>query len=473
MLLRNSIYVKLFISHFLAVFIISGGISIFLYTRASDSLHFGLQERLQSSAALISLTLDANDIRHIRSQEDVDDPAYIQALGQLRAMKRVNHDIAYLYIMRIEGGRVFFVVDSDETDGQAMPGYEYTLVVPNLLRGFHSVTVNDTIVSDEWGAFLMSFAPIKNGNGEFLLGVDMRADDVQEKYRDLRISALISLLVALVLAFFLARFIAGRFMPPINLAIKGCTDIAAGKFNTHIDLRTNDELAHLLTAFNDMAAALNAAEKLKNDTFAELKQSRDELETRVEQRTSDLKEVNDRLSNEIAMRLVAQQALHEAATTDTLTRLWNRRATIERLEHEIARSKRTKNSFTVMMMDLDHFKNINDTKGHSAGDAILEETALRMRSMLRSQDLAARWGGEEFVILLPDTSAEQGQIVAEKLRCRLADSPYFHNGEAIYVTASFGVAQYDGLSEVMAVVNAADKAMYDAKKNGRNRVEMD
>ena len=468
----RSLHFKLFLSHVLMVFLVSGSIGTFLYFRAAESLLQGLQDRLQSSAALISWTIDANDVRHIRKADDIDDENYLKVLDHLRALRRMNPDVSYLYVMRLEGQRVFFVIDSDESDGQAQPGQEYTPNVPKLIQGFTSVAVDNEVVLDEWGAFLSGYAPIKNSGGEFLIGVDMRADAVQDKYSSLRITGGISLVTSVVLAFFFGRIIASRFMIPIKLAVKGCKEIASGKLETRIPEQINDELDELLEAFNNMADALSSAEREKNLAFGKLTQSRDELGIRVQQRTSDLKEMNDRLSNEIAMRMVAQQALHEAATTDPLTRLANRRSMLERLEHEVSRCKRRQTSFTVLMMDLDRFKNINDTLGHAAGDSILEEAAMRMKSMLRSQDTASRWGGEEFLILLPDTNIEHGTHVAEKLRCRMADAPFFSNGEILQVTASFGVAGYSWQGDAMTVIASADRAMYEAKQNGRNRVEV-
>ena len=468
----RSLHFKIFLSHVLAVLLVSGSIGAFLYSRAADSLLHGLQDRLQSSAALISWTIDANDLRHIRTAKDINDENYLKVLDHLRALRRMNPDVSYLYIMRLEGSRVVFVVDSDESDGQALPGQEYSPNVLKLIQGFTSVAVDNEVVPDEWGDFLSGYAPIKNSGGEFLVGVDMRADAVQDKYSSLRIAGSISLAATVVLAFLLARLIASRFMVPIKLAVNGCKEIASGKLETRIHEQSNDELDQLLEAFNNMADVLSSAEREKNEAFNKLTQSRDELGIRVQQRTADLKEMNDRLSNEIAMRMVAQQALHEAATTDPLTRLANRRAMLERLEHEVSRCKRSQTSFTVLMMDIDRFKNINDTLGHAAGDSILEEAAMRLKSMLRSQDSAGRWGGEEFLIILPDTTIEHGTHVAEKLRSRMADAPFFSNGEVLQVAASFGVAAYSGQGDAMTVIASADRAMYEAKKNGRNRVEV-
>lgn len=465
-----SIRIKLFLSHVLAVLLVSGSIGTFFFASAAESLMDGLKERLQASAALISQTIDANTLRTVLTPADVSQPGYVDTLAQLRALKRMNGDISYLYVMRQEGEQIIFVVDSDETDKQALPGTEYPHRLPSLLKGFTGVAVDSKIVSDQWGAFLSGYAPVKNSSGDFLVGIDMRADKVALKSRNLRISGFCSLLASIALAFLFAKYLAARFTGPIRLAIDRCTAIAAGKLDQQILLRTDDELDQLLQAFNNMSATLSLAERKKEEAYTALKRSKEELEIRVRQRTADLNEVNDKLSREIAERIIAQTALQEAASIDPLTRLFNRRAMKERLEHEIARSRRNQRPFTVLVVDLDHFKAVNDSKGHDAGDSILLETSVRMKSMLRSQDAIARWGGEEFVILLPETARCCGKQVAEKIRRRIADVPFYANGEEIRITASFGVAEFGQESEITQVLKAADEAVYAAKRQGRNRI---
>jgi len=473
MLFNLSIRAKLFISHIVAVIIVSGSIGTYFFNSAAENLTNGLQERLQASAALISQTFDANTLKNIQSSSDVSHPEYLDALQKLRTLKRMNSDIAFLYIMRQKGGKVFFVVDSDETEKQALPGTEYSPSPPSLIKGFTGVAVDQEIISDEWGAFLSGYAPLKNSEGEFLVGLDMRANKVHNKSKKLRLSGCYSLLASIVLAFLFARYLAARFTGPIHLAIDRCTAIAAGKLDERLLVRTGDELDQLLKAFNDMSATLAVAEQKKREAFTDLQRSRDELEIRVMQRTSDLNEVNNKLNQEIAQRIIAQNALQEAAGTDPLTRLFNRRAMMERFDHEVARNHRNQLPFTVMAVDLDHFKSVNDTKGHAAGDSILVETGVRMKSMLRSQDAIARWGGEEFIILLPETTLQCGMIAAEKIRRRIADVPFYFNGEEIHVTASFGLAEFGRDSEIDQVLQAADNAVYSAKKKGRNRIEIE
>jgi diguanylate cyclase (GGDEF)-like protein len=465
---------KLFLSHVMAVLLVSGSIGTYFYTSASESLMDGLKERLQASAALISQTLDADILRTVQSEADIAQPGYVEALQKLRALKRMNPDIAFLYVMRQEGEKILFVVDSDETEQQALPGAEYPHQIANLIKGFTGVSVDNDIVTDEWGSFLSGYAPIKNSRGEFLVGLDMRADKVRNKSENLRISGFLSLLASVALAFLFAKYLAARFTGPIRLVIDRCAAIAAGNLEQRtINVRTGDELDQLLNAFNHMSTTLSLAEQKKQEAFTALQRSRDELEIRVLQRTADLNEVNNKLSNEIAQRIIAQNALLEAATVDPLTRLFNRRAMMERFEHEAARCHRNHVPFTVIAIDLDHFKTINDTRGHEAGDSILIEIGVRMKSMLRSQDSIARWGGEEFVILLPETERCSGRLVAEKIRARIGNAPFYVNGNEIQITASFGVAEFDQEAEINQVLKAADEAVYAAKKAGRNRVVME
>ena len=466
-----TVRLKLFFSHILAVLLVSGSIGTYFYASAAKSLMDGLKERLQASAALISQTIDADDLRSVLTEADTDQPGYLQALNTLRALKRMNPDVAFLYVMRQEGEKVLFVVDSDETDRQALPGQEYAHRVPNLLKGFTGVAVDDAIMTDQWGSFLSGYAPIKNGHGQFLVGIDMRADKVYTKQRDLKISGVCSLIGSIILAFLFSRYLASRFTGPIRLVIDRCTAVAAGRLDERITIRTNDELNQLLGAFNEMSAALALSEQKKQEAFVALQRSKEELEIRVRQRTADLNEVNDKLSHEIAQRIIAQKALEEAATVDPLTRLLNRRAMMERFDYEIARNRRSRLPFTILFLDLDHFKRVNDERGHDAGDSVLMEISMRMKNMLRSQDSIARWGGDEFVVLLPETGLREGTAVAEKIQRWIAEVPLYANGEEVFVTASFGAAEFRQGADIHQVIKAADEAAFAAKMKGRNRVE--
>ena len=157
--MKQSIRLKLFLSHVFAVLLVSGSIGTYFYGSAAESLMDGLKERLQATAALISQTIDADTLRPLLTASDVSQPAYVDTLQKLRAFKRMNPDIAFLYVMRQEGEKILFVVDSDETEKQALPGTEYPQQLPSLVKGFTGVSVDTEILADEWGSFLSGYAP--------------------------------------------------------------------------------------------------------------------------------------------------------------------------------------------------------------------------------------------------------------------------------------------------------------------------
>ncbi|MFZ5559938.1 MAG: GGDEF domain-containing protein [Pseudomonadota bacterium] len=173
-------------------------------------------------------------------------------------------------------------------------------------------------------------------------------------------------------------------------------------------------------------------------------------------------------------RWVERENLYrEMSTVDGLTRLTNRRCFIERGHSELSRVQRFgDSSVCCVMVDLDHFKKINDTWGHHAGDQVLVAASAIMMDSARQYDEVGRYGGEEFALLLPGTTLDSAFIVAERIRERIATTPVRVDGKTIPMTASFGVACYPapGIENLNDLLKAADKALYEAKEAGRNRV---
>jgi two-component system, cell cycle response regulator len=156
---------------------------------------------------------------------------------------------------------------------------------------------------------------------------------------------------------------------------------------------------------------------------------------------------------------------------DELTGVYSRRAGMERLREEFARSHRSQKGFSVAMVDIDHFKKINDTYGHLAGDQVLKEVAQVLRGELRTCDVVLRYGGEEFMVIMPDTDKTKAVNPLERLGKKLADVDIPFETVKIRVSVSIGVTStYSGSEDLTETINRADKALYDAKKNGRNRV---
>lgn len=172
-----------------------------------------------------------------------------------------------------------------------------------------------------------------------------------------------------------------------------------------------------------------------------------------------------------ARLLEIQEQLRHQALHDHLTGLWNRRAIREHLEHELHRAAREHRPLAVAIADIDHFKQVNDLHGHAAGDDVLRETVSRMRCMMRNYDAIGRYGGEEFLIILPGCQEESALKFANRIRKAVAETPMDAGGVRGPVTISLGVAwTKDGSGDADALIQLADSALYDAKGAGRNCV---
>lgn len=166
--------------------------------------------------------------------------------------------------------------------------------------------------------------------------------------------------------------------------------------------------------------------------------------------------------------------MERLANTDGLTGLYNHRHLVTRLEQELSRARRYMRPLCLMIIDLDHFKAVNDRYGHLKGDEVLAGSAQVIREVTRASDLAGRYGGEEFAVVLPETGLERARVLSERLRRRIAARSYpLEGGKRFSVTCSIGVAQLsDPIGGVKSLIEAADAALYGAKAAGRNRVEI-
>jgi len=177
---------------------------------------------------------------------------------------------------------------------------------------------------------------------------------------------------------------------------------------------------------------------------------------------------------DISDRKTLENELEEMATRDPLTGLFNRREMSRLLEEELDRARRYQRPMAVLWVDFDHFKDVNDTFGHAAGDSVLRSISRLLLGSVRSVDAIGRFGGEEFVIVLPEMDLEEARDTAERLRCKVAEKPQpLGNGQEVPLTISVGVAVYPDHGQTASTLcAAADKAMYLAKQRGRNCVAM-
>lgn len=196
--------------------------------------------------------------------------------------------------------------------------------------------------------------------------------------------------------------------------------------------------------------------------LTELSAANDELEERVRDRTRRLREQNKALRG-------AHDRIEELSRRDALTGLTNRRWLDEVLRLEVERARRYQTPLSVAMVDLDLFKDINDSFGHAVGDQVLKAAASALEGAVRMTDVVSRYGGEEFLVLLPNTELPQALMLAERMRADLRLMPVTFRPEP--VTASFGVAQWESKDSVESLVGRADEALYEAKRTGRDKVQ--
>ncbi|MET0102994.1 MAG: sensor domain-containing diguanylate cyclase [Sedimenticola sp.] len=178
------------------------------------------------------------------------------------------------------------------------------------------------------------------------------------------------------------------------------------------------------------------------------------------------------VGRDITDKKQAEFRLEKLATYDSLTGLFNRQALEVRLEKEVDRASRYAHPLSILMLDIDHFKEINDAYGHQVGDEILRDCSALLNDLIRKTDYAGRYGGDETIVVLPETSSSQAVELAERLRTRIADERFTTvENEPLNITVSLGVATYpDNASQQKELMRAADDAMYKAKESGRNRV---
>jgi diguanylate cyclase (GGDEF)-like protein len=177
------------------------------------------------------------------------------------------------------------------------------------------------------------------------------------------------------------------------------------------------------------------------------------------------------IHQEISDRKSLESQLEFHASYDALTGLLNRRELLERLETEVSRAQRHDQPLVIFLLDIDHFKRINDTLGHKAGDRVLQGFAAMLNGHLRKMDLCGRYGGEEFIVALPETELHKAVGLAERLRSLIENNDRLAHGLRLSITVSIGISAYpaDG-SNVAELIDAADKALYRAKNGGRNLI---
>ena len=297
---------------------------------------------------------------------------------------------------------------------------------PGEYRNYHGKSVVGTLLmvpESQWGVI-----------------VERESDDVFEQVYALR-NTTILVVAALLSAVGIGAYGIGlTLVYPLDRLVRAADQVASGNLDVTVPVARRDELGHLTESFNEMTS--------------QLRKNREALAA----------------ANDALVRKNIE--LEAISITDSLTGLHNRRFLMDVLTREFQQHARSGQTFTVLMADLDHFKRVNDTHGHPAGDAVLVNSARIFRESIRSGDYAARFGGEEFVLLLIGSSLNDARVTAERIRERVASSAIDFEGKSILVTLSIGLAEVSAGAEetIAALISRADAALYRAKHEGRNMV---
>lgn len=284
-------------------------------------------------------------------------------------------------------------------------------------------------------------AAAHNLSGQVVLVFDLKT--LRERQSGLLLWSLGLVVLSLLLAGVVSVSIAASVTRPVAAITRVVDRIGSGALHSRVDETSAGPLRHLAQGINLMAERIAA--------------SQENLQQQVAVATQELRQ--------------QKEAAEMLARVDALTGVASRRAFTERAELEIQRALRYRQPLCVVMVDLDRFKRVNDTYGHSVGDAVLVAFAQAIMHEVREVDMVGRLGGEEFAVLLPGIAGEEAMRVAERMRQAVESRQLMVGGQPLRFTASFGVSEFDGIELNMAGLLArADSALYHAKNTGRNRV---
>lgn len=276
--------------------------------------------------------------------------------------------------------------------------------------------------------------------------VEMSMQSLAQQRRDLLIWSLATAVGGLMLAGVMASVLSDLVSAQIGRINRVVQAVGEGQLGERVDMAQIGIMRPLAEGINAMVARIATTQE--------------ELQQQITQATQELRDQKD--------------AAELAARTDSLTGVASRRAFSEAAEAEMQRALRYRSELSLLMMDLDHFKVVNDTHGHVTGDAVLVSFAQTVQQLVRKVDMVARLGGEEFVVLLPNITAEQATALAERIREAVYTSRLHVEGKPVQFSVSIGVAQFDRRELSLAGWMArADAALYQAKEQGRNRVVLE
>lgn len=382
-----------------------------------------------------------------------NDSGYFKLYDLVDEMLTQNNEISAIYLIRTDGKVLFGPEDLIQRHQPGTIDREIPESIQHRL--FLAELTVETIERDgkpymeilsphieEWGKHTYSVLYLFN------------FDTLDNRLTIMRQQFLLIGGICIAIGVFLSMVLSSRVTQGIRELLRAVREISKGDWEKKVHARSDDEIGELSIAFDAMRRNLKQTLDELTDTQVELKHLNQSLEKKVSERTQELAEKN--------------KELEQLTVTDQLTGLHNRRSLDKHLSNERDRFRRSGRSYGVILMDVDHFKDVNDTYGHQAGDNILQELGDILKTKTRVTDIVGRWGGEEFMIICPDTDQDGIYHLAEKLRKTMESHSFTTIGTK---TASFGAVISHSDDTTETIVARADKALYQAKRNGRNRVE--
>jgi len=434
---------------FLACAGLSFGVAVasnaILYRDAQDSLRQEVREQLQTLAVTAALHVDSAYLPLLQSPKDAGKPEYHSLRRSLMAIREANPDIRHIYTLRKSrlDDRWRYVVDLHPNPERARPvGSDCNVGNTSLLDEALLVpTAGKDLRKDDQGYHLTALAPLKVRGGlvEGIIGMELPADELAKREAGLRHAAARNTVVSLVLALAVSLLVTRAMLRPVKIVTAAAERVRVGDLDYRLVLDGSREIRQFAETFNHMTSALK-------ETY---------------------------------------QSLLNQATQDVLTGTYNHMYLQERLAGEVDRAQRYDHDLCLMIMDLDRFKSINDTLGHPIGDSLLRQLAARIQENVRRIDVVARYGGDEFALLLPETGAESGLTVAENLRRTIEADAFYavplgdliaegmahDDHRRINLTVTIGVAAFPTHHRTReGLVMAADIALCRAKHVRRNSV---
>ncbi|MBI2844811.1 MAG: diguanylate cyclase [Armatimonadetes bacterium] len=415
----------------------------FFYREAVSAIRKEADARLSDVALCASHLIDPAVHSKIRISDGERGVHYQIIQRKLKQFHKSNPSIRHIYTL-VKGAKpneLKFMVDVGANPPLlAEVGLPWDVSDhPEIQKAFSRAVADPVIRRDMWGTWLSGYAPIKDSSGKTIaiIGLDMAAGQVMRSEARITLSAVVAAITAILLATILSLALSMKISKPIMQLTTATRHIADGNLDYTISVDSKDEIGSLAFNMNRMVSSLRES----------------------------------------------QASLLQRANTDGLTSLYNHRYFHERLGQELKRALRYNHPLCLIMIDLDGFKAVNDSLGHPAGDTILRNFAKLLLAEIREIDIAARYGGDEFAVILPETGLEEATQIAERVRASVERRPHLSDeaesakgqksGSNAHwkITLSIGIAECPRHARQRdALVSAADIAMYHAKHVSQNMV---